>query len=388
MPKPQVLVFIDWYLPGFKAGGPIRSLANLVDHLRDRIDFHIVTRATDYTEDTPYLGIAPDRWTTLPGGEKVWYASEEGTSLAAWKRIMKEAQWDTIYVNGLYSWWYNILPLWLSRGMGLRRVVAVRGMLAAGAMQHGALKKLLFLSLARMLDLYKGVLFHATNVEEEREIQTHLLHRAEVMVVSNLSKHVRCKRVNIDKVVGSVRLVCVARIAVEKNTLFAIEALRGVTGNVIFDLFGPIYDKAYWRSCETAIEQLPDNVKVRHQGAVEPAAVSTLLGGYHALFMPSAGENFGHAILESLSVGRPILISDRTPWRGLEQHHAGWDLPLDRPELFTSTVEKLCGMDGSAYATWSSGSFDLATRYLTDRTPIEGSLKLLINDHRPAASRP
>ena len=48
MGKPQVLVFIDWYKPYYKAGGPVRSMVNLVEHLSDRIDFHIVTSDRDY----------------------------------------------------------------------------------------------------------------------------------------------------------------------------------------------------------------------------------------------------------------------------------------------------------------------------------------------------
>ena len=31
----------------------MRSLANLVDHLRDRVDLHIVTTDTDYTRSVP-----------------------------------------------------------------------------------------------------------------------------------------------------------------------------------------------------------------------------------------------------------------------------------------------------------------------------------------------
>jgi len=27
--KKKILVFIDWYLPGYKAGGPVRSMANI-----------------------------------------------------------------------------------------------------------------------------------------------------------------------------------------------------------------------------------------------------------------------------------------------------------------------------------------------------------------------
>lgn len=376
MARPQVLVFIDWYAPGYKAGGPVRSLTNLVDHLRERVDFHIVTRDTDYTATTPYPGITPDRWTVLPGGERVWYASKEGVSRKAWKRILKGTAWDVIYINGLYSWWYNILPLWLSRASDARRVVAVRGMLASGALRHGAFKKLLFLSLARMLDLYKGVHFQATNEEEARDVRLHILRHAEVRVVPNLSRKVAALVQPIAKEVGAVQLVSVARIAVEKNTLLAIESLRAVKGRVRLDLYGPVYDEAYWAKCREAIAALPPHVEVRNNGALPPEEVPRILAEHHALFMPSAGENFGHTMLEALSAGRPLLISDRTPWRGLEQEHAGWDLPLDRVAGFTEKVELLCAMDQTGFDRWSAGAYRRGERYLGDATPIEASMKM------------
>lgn len=377
MARPKVLVFIDWYRPGYKAGGPVRSLANLVDHLRDRIDFHIVTSDTDYTETIPYPGIVPDRWTVLEDGERVWYASRTGTRRAVWKRLLREQAWDAVYINGLYSWWYSILPLWLSRGVAGRRIVAVRGMLAAGALRHGMLKKLAFLSVARSLELYRHVRFQATSEEEARDIRRHIQRGADVRVVPNLPRRQAADGIApIDKEVGAVRLVSVARIAVEKNTLFAIERLRGVQGRVTFDLFGPIYDEAYWDQCRKAIATLPPHVQVAHHGPVAPEAVPALLGRYHALFMPSAGENFGHTMLEALTAGRPLLISDRTPWRGLEARQAGWDLPLEQPERFTAAVEALCAMDAAAFAAWAGGAFAWGARYLTDNASTEESLRL------------
>ena len=382
MDRPRVLVFIDWYVPGYKAGGPVRSLANLVDHLRDRIDFHIVTRVTDYTETAPYPGIAPDRWTTLPGGERVWYASGAGTSRAAWKRILHEGKWDAIYVNGLYSLWYNILPLWFSRSLGTRRIVAVRGMLASGAMRHGALKKLLFLAFARMMDLYKDVRFQATNEEEAKDVRMHILKHAEVQVVPNLSRKTAAEARPIMKESGVVKLVSVARVAVEKNTLMAIESLRNCSAeqcrSVQFNLYGPVYDEAYWAKCEVAMAALPASVKVEHKGTVPPEEVPDILAEHHALFMPSAGENFGHTMLEALSAGRPLLISDRTPWRDLEAEHAGWDLPLDLPEGFTEAVERLCAMDQNEYDRWSAGAYERGRRYLDDAAPIEASMKMFL----------
>lgn len=378
MSKPQVLVFIDWYLPGFKAGGPVRSLANLVDHLRDRIDFHIVTTDTDYTENKPYPNVVPDQWTVLPGGERVWYASRSGVNADVWKRLLAEKRWDTVYINGLYSRSFSIRPLLLLKGSDQRRVVAVRGMLAHGMMKHGALKKRGFLFAMRMLGAYKKVVFQATNAEEEQDVRKWIARDAEVDLVPNLGRKLFATAPpERTKQSGELRLVSVARIAREKNTLFAIERLRRATGKVSFDLFGPIYDTAYWGACQQAITQLPANVTVMHKGTVDPDQVGALFTQYHALFMPSEGENFGHTMIEALAAGLPLLISDRTPWRELRAASAGWDLPLEDPRAFEKTIEALLVLDQNGFIGLSAGAFALGKRYLADPSPIQQSLSLL-----------
>jgi hypothetical protein len=39
----KILIFVDWFEPGFKAGGPIQSCRNLVESLGDDFDFYLVT---------------------------------------------------------------------------------------------------------------------------------------------------------------------------------------------------------------------------------------------------------------------------------------------------------------------------------------------------------
>ena len=371
-------MFIDWYLPGYKAGGPVRSMANLVDHLRDRVDLHLVTTNSDYTEHVPYPGITPDAWTTLPGGEKVWYASPSGVNAATWKRLLAQETWATVYINGLYSRWFSLMPLWLLSGSGQRRVVAVRGMLAAGMMQHGMLKKRAFLAVMKLLGCYKDVVFQATNAEEVEDVKHRIGPATEVHLVSNLGRKLKATApATRTKSHGELRLVSVARIAVEKNTLFAIECLAQLKGKVTFDLYGPIYDQAYWQQCEAAIAKLPSNVKVMHKGTVAPEAVAELFANYHTLFMPSQGENFGHTMVEAMAAGLPLLISDRTPWKELKAKQAGWDLPLDGRSLFTEAAQGRVDMDQVAYDPWTTGAFALGARYLNDPVPVQRTLELL-----------
>jgi glycosyltransferase involved in cell wall biosynthesis len=315
----------------------------------------------------------------MPGGEKVWYASRNGVNAATWRKLLAQEAWRTVYINGLYSRWFSVMPLWLLKGTAQHRVVAVRGMLAAGMMKHGTLKKRAFLAVMRLLGCYRVVTFQATNAEEVEDVTRWIGKEATVKLVRNLGRKLAAdappQRV---KKPGELRLVSVARIAVEKNTLFAIECMKQVQGRVTFDLYGPIYDEAYWAKCRAAIAELPPSITVSHKGTIPPEQVPELFAHYHALFMPSQGENFGHTMVEALATGLPLVISDRTPWKELEGKGAGWDISLDEPEAFTRALQQLVHMDEEALHRLSRGAFALGRRYLDDPATAQRTLDLLV----------
>src|SRR5688500_15381491 len=101
MPKKKILVFIDWFLPGYRAGGPIRSCANLIDHLKDEYEFSVVTRDTDYCETAPYDSIKSDQWNILPNGVRVYYFSPSQLSSSNINKLLAQEQYDIIYLNGI-----------------------------------------------------------------------------------------------------------------------------------------------------------------------------------------------------------------------------------------------------------------------------------------------
>ena len=370
--KPRVLVFIDWYKPHFKAGGPVRSMVNLVDQLGGDVDFHIVTGDRDYTATAPDDQLAPDRWTVQDSGEHVWYASPAGRSLRTWRALLAIRAWDVVYINGIWSRWSSLLPLLLLRGGPQRRIVAVRGMLAGGVMgQKGPLKRAVLMAL-RVSGCFRGVEFQATSAGEVDDIRRWIGSGATIHRIPNLGRGTHLSAAApIAKQPGTLRLVSVGRIAPEKNTLYAIERLSGLAGEVHLDLYGTIYDTGYWERCREAIDRSAPNVQVRWHGEVSPGHVPEVLASAHAVFMPSIGENFGHSMLEALRVGRPLLISDRTPWRDLERRQAGWDLPLDRPDRFHAALVDLVGMGQDRYNELARGALQLATEAVDDAASME-----------------
>ena len=102
---------------------------------------------------------------------------------------------------------------------------------------------------------------------------------------------------------GSLKIAFLSRVARKKNLDYALQVLANVCGNIVFDIYGPLEDIAYWQECQSIIAQMPTNVKVSYLGEVPPDQVMGILSEYHLFFFPTRGENFGHVISESLRCG-------------------------------------------------------------------------------------
>jgi glycosyltransferase involved in cell wall biosynthesis len=98
-------------------------------------------------------------------------------------------------------------------------------------------------------------------------------------------------------------------------------------------------------------------------GHLDQPDIRPRIRDFHLFIFPTLGENFGHAIFEALGSGKPVLISDRTPWHGLEAAKAGFELPLDDPEAWLEKIRFFAGMDEKTYAEWSRGAWRYAKDY-------------------------
>lgn len=365
-------------MPGYKAGGPIQSVANLIEHLKDEFDFLVLTRDTDYCEITPYASVKSDEWNILPNGTQVYYISKNNLNRSTIKNIIRKTDFDFVYLNGIYSLFFTLIPLFcLRKKKDKKIIIAARGMLAASALGVKKTKKMFFIRAVKILNLFDKVIFHATNQIEKKDIEQVLGGKYEIKIAANLPPKNELTFCPLrDKQVGNLKIVNVARIAPEKNLLFALKILKNVNVDVVFDFYGPIYDQDYWSQCKDALDELPQNVKAFYKGSVESEKVIDLLQGYHFMFMPTQGENFGHIILQSLMVGCPVIISDQTPWKNLAEKNIGWDFNLNKPDLFSNKINDLSKMNQQTYNIISKAAFDYADNYASN-LKILGQNKLL-----------
>lgn len=167
-----------------------------------------------------------------------------------------------------------------------------------------------------------------------------------------------------------------------KNLQAALEACKKLNGRVEFNIYGPIEDTMYWERCKRIIRDLPISVSVNYQGILAHDNVHRVMHAHHLLLLPTLGENFGHVILEALSAGRPVLISDRTPWRGLRERGIGWDLPLDRPDLFELALQQCVDMEDRSYKEMCARALVFCKELSRDSKALSQN-RLLFSYQRP-----
>jgi glycosyltransferase involved in cell wall biosynthesis len=339
---PVVLACVDWYLPGYRAGGPLRTLANTVERLGDDFRFRVLTRDRDLGDAAPYPGVPADAPVRV-GKAEVRYLPPEQLSLAGLARAIRTASPRVLYLNSLFSPAFTLRPLLLRRlGVPGRSpvVVAPRGELSPGALALKGGKKTAFLRLARAAGLYRGVLWQASSAEEAAEIRRWFGAGADVFVAPDLPAPPPPFPPRPRKRPGELRVAFLSRISRKKNLDGALRLLEGLEGEVRLDVYGPPEDAAYLAECRALAARLPPSVRVEFHGPVPPEQVPARLAAAHVFLLPTRGENFGHVVLEALLAGCVPVISDRTPWRGLAEQGAGWDLSLEDGEGFRRALQR------------------------------------------------
>lgn len=370
-----ILIFIDWFKPAYKAGGPVQSISNLVSRFSTEVDFKIVTSDRDLGETKPFENVRLNQWVTGDGCDVI-YLSPENQTTDHYKKLIQETGCDIIYINSIFSKNFAILPLMHCTKLNIKTILAPRGMLGEGALAQGKLKKKLFLRLFKIKGIHKKVIWHATAVEEEVEIKSVFGERVEIRRASNFPSLNMNENLDRIKKTGRVRLFFMSRVSPKKNLKFALQVLSKVKGEIQFDIIGPIDDGQYWEQCQSTIDRLPNNISVNYIGSIKHDQISEVLKPYHFFFLPTKNENFGHVIIEALSNACPVILSDQTPWKNLSTAQVGWDISLNSIDSFVKAINETVAMHQDEYSIWSKSAYRFADKVLNDEKVLFANREL------------
>lgn len=376
----RILVFCATYLPAYKSGGTVRSIAGLVSHLGREHEFYILAHDRDTRSAEPLPAIEPSRWQQR-GNANVYYASARDLTPRRMAAVISSVNPEGYYVNSFFSPPFGMTPMLLR---GLRAIphrpliLAPHGELNPAALRLGMLKKQAFLQLARRLSVYSDVLWHAGNPQEAVDIARAFGASARTAIARDLTVLQGVEpRARVAKQRGELSLACVARITPIKNIASALRMLRHVRGRVRYDVFGPVDKPAYYEECVRVARSLPPNIVVSFKGDIPNHRVIDMLSTHHGLFLPSLGESFSHAILEALLAGCVPVISDQTPWRNLRALGAGWDLPLSNEDAFVQALQEFVDMGDEEFAAASSAARTLGVTAARSPTAVAENRALL-----------
>ncbi len=382
----KILLLVGNYLPGFKSGGALRSTVNMVERLGDEFEFWIVTSDRDIGDNAGYTGVKKNSWNNV-GKAKVFYVSPKESTIKNISKIINSTRHDILYLNSFFNPVFTIYPLIARRFKKLPNkpvIVATRGEFAKGALNIKKWKKMIYISLSNILQLYKNVFWQASSEFEANDIKRAMKkYSPKVYVAPNIPKYLNLNHeasdINIRKIEGLLKICFLGRIAPVKNLNYALKVLSKLKLMINFDIYGPKEDKKYWNLCKETINSLPKSIDVQYMGPIENESVHKMFLNYDLFFLPTKGENFGHVILESMSAGTPILIADTTPWKNLEISGVGWDIPLSSPNEFADAIEKMFYLNEKEYAKMRNSVRNYAEKVTNDVSILNQSKELFLS---------
>lgn len=333
-----ILILCGRYLPGYKDGGPLRSIQNLTDRLGDEYDFRIITTDRDHGDNESYSGILFHEWNQVRKA-KVWYVAPGGFSPELIEEKASGA--DVVYVCGCFNdYARTALKLKKQGKIKIKVVVASMGLFAPGAFHIKYWKKKTYVTLLKIGGYLKNIEWSATGEREIADIKREIGANAVCRLAEDVPRQMATLPEPTIKQ-DTLKLVFLSRISREKNLEYAIEVLKKVSGKVDFDIYGPTPDADYFEQCMNLVKGLPGNIHTTYKGEAPTEKVPEIFSQYQAFLFPTLGENYGHVVYEAMAGGCIPIISDRTPWNHIADIGAGKVIPLDSPEVFAQEIQKL-----------------------------------------------
>ncbi len=367
MSKKRICILSEWYLPGTKAGGPVRSIYSLISILKSEFDIYLISTNCDLGSDTPYPSVKANEWITKEG-VNYFYVSKSNLNKKTLEELLIQVNANVVYLNSFWSYWFSIFVVRLKKKKEIKSsvILAPRGMLGSGALSIKPYKKKMYIALSKARKFYSDILFHATNEEEKSDIQKYYP-GCEVIVAENINNTVAANN-NKVKNVNELSLFFLSRIAKVKNLHFALNVLSKIPKEyqINYTIYGNIEDANYWKHCAAIIEILPKNIKVHYKGELSFEEIQENIFKHHFLFLPTLNENYGHSIVESLLSGCPAIISNQTPWKDLEKHKAGFSLDVKNEKIFIESIINCAKLNELEHKTLS----DNAIKYISKKIDL------------------
>ena len=337
--KKNILIITQYFFPAYKAGGPTKSIYNLVNTIKEKYNVFVICSNKDLGCIKSLNVKKIDKWYNV-NGYSIIYCDKKSSAL---KEILL-SRWcikhDFLYLGSFFNPIFSIYTLMTRIFSKKSIIIAPKGEFFEGALAQKSLKKIIVLKFFKLSKIFFSIKWHATNKSEKNALKKLLnLKEKEVIISSNISTINKIESKHKIKYPGQLNVLICGRVSPIKNILMSLNIIFQLEGKINVEIWGAIDDINYWEKCLKKIHEAPKNVKVEYKGTFNPNEIKKVFRYQHVLLMPSLSENFGYSIIESLNFGIPVVISNNTPWRLLKNQGVGYDIPLCKTKSFVKALK-------------------------------------------------
>jgi glycosyltransferase involved in cell wall biosynthesis len=309
------------YKPAYVYGGPTRSVSKLSEELKKAgCDITVFTTTANGRHELP-VAISPILVDDVP----VYYFKRltkdhshfSPTLLfAVWKQVKK---FDAVHIH---AWWntVSVLSCFIALVRGVPVIISPRGTLSVYSFQNKNIfyKKRIHYLLGRRL--LKSSYIHVTSAHEKTRL-IKLITPKKIFVIPNFVQLPGNYPAKHNEQSDKLKLLFLSRIEEKKGLDILLHALPRITVPYHLTIAGD-GESSYINHLKGIAVS---NGTANHLSWIgfQDSNKFEVLDDHDLLILPSHDENFGNVVIESLSVGTAVLISDRV---GLANYVTGNNL--------------------------------------------------------------
>ncbi|WP_338792200.1 glycosyltransferase [Bernardetia sp. MNP-M8] len=361
----NILHITPSYKPAYIYGGTTVSISRLCEAQAHFINSQTIKNNKSANKVTVYTTTAngneeldvESNKPILVDGVEVWYFERQTKdhthfSMALLKKLFQTAQnFDAIHVH---SWWNTVVifSVLICILKGVKVIVAPRGMLGEYTLQSQkkSPKSIFHKFLGKKL-LKKSYLHLTAQIERE---EVDYIKDNRVFVLPNLLS-IPINQNKIEKTntqdkedTNTFKLVFMSRIHHKKGLEILIEAISQLKKqnnknskiNLQLDLIGKSESIEYQNSLQKLIIQNNLENKVKWIGWLEGNQKFEHLEKSDLFVLPSFNENFANVVIECLSTGTPVLVSDKVGLADyVKEKELGWVCKTNSIDSLLQTLE-------------------------------------------------
>lgn len=388
-PGCRILVFAPSFEPAVRAGGPARTLSNLVRELEADTVVDVVTPDRDLGGCGPFSGLSGRKVTR--GTTTVYYLDlSSPTQVRSLLARLSKNRYHLIMLNSIWNYRLALIPALATSASVLHGPVLLmpHGELEPGALALKSGKKRLARLVFRAVYRRSVAVFGATSESEASNIAGWF--PATPVVTTNHNAPDTIPWGEPAASGTSLRALHISRIHPTKGLLPLLAALGQGTREIRLSVVGPVEDPTYWQQCQQAISQLPAHVTVHHTGLAQRDEIPELLWNADCMVLLTAGENYGHVIAEALQAGCPVITTPTTPWTNVLREGGG-DIIENRedPAEVTAVLNRWARKTPAELAGARRGARQAFEKYSAETGPniIDCAMKALGPDGNKTDAR-